>query len=96
LKTIRKGDGIFSLGFIPANTFVGEYFGPIVSNAKRIEMDNSIYKDNKNHYWFFLNNKSVINGYLSQSPMRYVNHSHDPNVFAEIWFVFFCFHRFLC
>lgn len=76
VKRSSAGFGLFTEDFIKKDSFVIEYFGPLITDEEA---------DRKGgRYLFDIDKKWTINGSSRKNLARYLNHGCRPNCEAEI------------
>ncbi|KAJ8330458.1 hypothetical protein O5D80_001444 [Batrachochytrium dendrobatidis] len=83
----NRGFGLYTDVPIKAGVLIIEYRGEIISTAKCIERNDTIYSGQKNHYFLEYGNGLVLDGCRKGTIARFANHSCDPNCHVEKWYV---------
>jgi hypothetical protein len=77
------GWGVFALEDIPKNKRIVAYTGQKIPAGVSLERE-SFYLEHGSIWCFALNRRWVIDGHVGGSVARYVNHSCEPNCYAQI------------
>ena len=90
-ETNNKGKGMFSLSFIPKNTFIIEYSG-LVIDEESYEVKKQLIAEEKEksylHFYFMRIKKNlIIDASINGSDAKFINHSCDPNCVTQFWTV---------
>eukprot|EP00126_Sphaerothecum_destruens_P001517 Sdes_comp14934_c0_seq1m3634 len=87
-KTQKKGWGVRAKCFIPAHTFITEYFGEIVDYKEFLARVREYDASDREHYYFMtLSGQLVIDATKKGGSSRYINHSCEPNCETQKWHV---------
>lgn len=84
-QTGTTGLGLFTKQNIPANKFICEYLGEVLSTSMYIDRLNSIYVNHTNFYAASIGKNQVIDATRFGSVARHANSSHEPNAIIEVW-----------
>lgn len=88
-STKCKGNGLFTKKTIPANTFIIEYLGEVISDRKMNDRSNySVENRERYDYHVRLSQNEYIDSKKYGNLSRFVNHSCQPNSRLEKWTVF--------
>ncbi len=73
-----NGSGCFAAGRIRIGTIIGEYCG------ERIDLEEAVRRNDRSskaysHYVLEIERNLFVDGAKWESPLRYINHSCDPN-----------------
>lgn len=95
-KDGAKGFGLVALQFIPTQDFILEYCGVVINESRCKEILRRAVvkqKENARSYVMDLQCSSrktgslYIDAHETHHPSKYINHSCEPNCFAERWLV---------
>uniref|UniRef100_A0A914GXP3 Histone-lysine N-methyltransferase n=1 Tax=Globodera rostochiensis TaxID=31243 RepID=A0A914GXP3_GLORO len=81
-----KGYGAVALEEVPANGFVGEYVGEVISNEEgllRVERIADLQSHEAQYYIMKLDERRSIDAQFYGNDMRFVNHSCSPNCMIQ-------------
>lgn len=83
-----KGHGIRAVQDLPANTFVIEYIGEVVSKSAFIKRTRQYSESGQRHHYFMsLKLDEVIDATKRGGIARFINHSCNPNCVLQKWIV---------
>lgn len=85
LQTRERGWGLRTLVDIKKGTLITEYRGEVISQQTCEERMRTVYKDQKNFYFFDYRNGEVLDASTKGSDARFINHSCEPNCHIEKW-----------
>lgn len=83
----EKGFGVKTTKDIEINQFVIEYVGVVIHERNLIDRLKTEYAKFVHHYAMKLEQNFVIDAYRRGNLSRFVNHSCDPNLDVQKWFV---------
>ena len=75
LKSLIEGTGCYTTTPIKKGDIAGEYTGPIISHP---DADQE-YSASEATYLFIIDEERVIDATHDPNPVKYINHSCDPN-----------------
>ncbi|CED82358.1 Acyl-CoA thioesterase [Phaffia rhodozyma] len=84
-STSDRGFTVKAMEFIPANSFVIDYRGEVVSTTEYYDRLGSIYGDRKEFYAVDYGDGEVLDSGLKGNIARFINHGCDPNLRVEKW-----------
>jgi hypothetical protein len=84
----KKGYGLRALADVPSGTFIYEYIGEVIDEAKFIKRMKQYETEDRRHFYFMmLQNGEFIDATVKGSLARFCNHSCSPNSFVDKWLV---------
>ncbi|KAI9247168.1 hypothetical protein BDA99DRAFT_526274 [Phascolomyces articulosus] len=88
IKTEKKGYGLRALTNLPANAFVMEYIGEVITNSEFIRRTKVYETEGLSHYYFMtLKTDEIIDATKKGCLARFINHSCNPNCVTQKWVV---------
>ncbi|KAG2222497.1 hypothetical protein INT45_012811, partial [Circinella minor] len=88
IKTEKKGYGLRALTDLPANAFVMEYIGEVITNSEFIRRTKVYEAEGLSHYYFMtLKTDEIIDATKKGCLARFINHSCNPNCVTQKWVV---------
>ncbi|KAA8910832.1 hypothetical protein TRICI_004020 [Trichomonascus ciferrii] len=84
----KKGYGLRALTDIPGGTFIYEYIGEVIDEAKFMKRMKQYETEDRRHFYFMmLQNGEFIDATVKGSLARFCNHSCSPNSYVDKWLV---------
>lgn len=84
----KKGYGLRALADISSGTFIYEYIGEVIDEAKFMKrMKQYEIEDRRHFYFMMLQNGEFIDATVKGSLARFCNHSCSPNSYVDKWLV---------
>ncbi|KAI8967227.1 hypothetical protein BDF20DRAFT_840312 [Mycotypha africana] len=88
IRTEKKGFGLRALTDLPANAFIMEYIGEVITNSEFIKRTKEYEADGLKHYYFMtLKTDEIIDATKKGCLARFINHSCNPNCVTQKWVV---------
>uniref|UniRef100_A0A060T9H8 Histone-lysine N-methyltransferase, H3 lysine-36 specific n=1 Tax=Blastobotrys adeninivorans TaxID=409370 RepID=A0A060T9H8_BLAAD len=88
IQTDKKGYGMRALEDIPAGTFVYEYIGEVIDEARFQKRMKQYEEQKRPHFYFMMLQKGeFIDATVKGSLARFCNHSCNPNSYVDKWVV---------
>ncbi|KAI7898484.1 uncharacterized protein BX663DRAFT_443046 [Cokeromyces recurvatus] len=88
IRTEKKGFGLRALTDLPANAFIMEYIGEVITNSEFVKRTKEYEAAGLKHYYFMtLKTDEIIDATKKGCLARFINHSCNPNCVTQKWVV---------